>query len=125
MKNLIICILILLLKSFPSFAKWKKVVSTSVGVYFIETDTIRKNKDITYYNSLTDFYEPNLNSSLSAKYRDAINCKTKKFKSFRVIYFLDSMGKGKKVFEVTSKPKEMIDIKEGAAIHSFYKFICK
>ena len=125
MKKLLLITIILLLKSFPSFGEWKELGSTSEGVHFIEKDTIRKNKELTHFNGLTDFFEPNIEFSLSSIYRSVINCKSKKFRIIRMVNYLDSMGKGKIVFEFTFEVKKMIEFEEGGNYKLFYKYICK
>jgi len=127
MKKLFLITIILLLQSFPSFGEWKKSHSNSKGVYLIEVNTIRKNGDLIYYNSLTDFYEPQsmYGSSLSEISRTVMNCKTKKRKRLRSTYYFGSMGKGKITEEFGESPLGWSTFQMGSIIGSHYKFLCK
>ena len=123
MKKLFLITIILLLQSFPSFGEWKKVGSDNSGEFFINSDTIMKNDDLIYFDFLQNFLEPNIKSSLSLIGRDVMNCKTKKYRGLRFVYYFDPMGKGKVVSQITFDNKEMIDI--NVTDDLFYNFLCK
>ena len=125
MKKLFLITLILLFQSFPSYGEWKEVNSDSEGVYFIEVDTVRKNGDLIYFNELNDFYGPSstFDNSLSQIRRLVVNCKTKEIKQLRNIYYLNSMGKGKIVYEF-NHPLSWSHFDKGSLTYSYYKFLC-
>ena len=127
MKKLFLITIILLLQSFPSFGEWKELFSNSDGVHLIEVNTIRKNGNLIYYNSLTDFYEPQSDrgGSLSKINRSVVNCKTKKHKRLRSTYYFDSMGKGKITKEVGESVFGWMTFQIGSVNGSNYKFLCK
>ena len=124
MKKLFLITIILLLQSFPSFGKWKKVLSTSYGVYFINSDTIMKNEDLIYYDTLLNYFEPNIKSSLSQIDRTVMNCKTKKYRGVRFVSYFEPMGKGKVVYEYNFIGKSMVDVKN-EEMNLFYDLLCK
>jgi len=123
MKKLLLITIILLIQSFSSFGEWKKVGSNNDGEFFINSDTIIKNKDLIYFDFLQNFFEPNIESSLSLIGRDVMNCKSKKYRSLRWVYYFELMGKGKVVSQITFSNKEMLDI--DVTDDLFYNFFCK
>ena len=129
MKKLFLITLILLLQSFPSFGEWKEIYSDDDGVVFIEVDTLRKNKGLIYYNSLKDFYKPHIYQSLSSIRRGVLDCKKVKVKSFRILYYQQSMGRGKVVYKynhIENNNDKWSDFYTVSGEMSFhYKFLCK
>jgi hypothetical protein len=98
MNKLFLITIILILQSFPSFGEWKKIDmgdTEGIGTSFIEIDTIRKNGETFYFNTLLDFFEPKTKFGiLSIVNRDIINCKTNEYKSVWRTEYKKSMGKG-------------------------------
>ena len=129
MKKLLLITIILLLQSFPSFGEWKKMYSTSDGVSFINTDTIMKNEGLIYYDLLTNYFEPkrifdSTNTSLSYIVRSVMNCKTKKIRRIRAVFYLEPMGNGRDV-QILHYDNYWDDLKGKAAYVYIYNFLCK
>lgn len=126
MKKLLLITIILLLQSFPSFGEWEEIDSNEDGVYFIEVDTIRKKGDLVYFNTLTDNFEPDASiyNSLSSTMRRVINCKTKQAKRLRSVNYLNSMGRGKIVLEMSYEWEKMSKYGEFGNYRLYHKFLC-
>lgn len=124
LKRLSLILICLTVFSSPSFGEWKEVEQNYFGVYFIETDTIRRNGDTVYFNMLKDFFKPqNQNRVLSEWSRESINCKTKVSTTFLVRLHSYSMGKGEVVveFDYSDDP---LKIQNGSLFDRISKTIC-
>ena len=126
MKKLFLITLTLLFLSSPSFGEWKEIDSDNDGVIFIEADTLRNKENLVYFNALTDFYEPQFSSKtvLSTISRMVIDCRNRKIKYLRTVWFKGSMGRGEIDAEFGSYDWIEDGWEKGSIHDLYYKFVC-
>ena len=95
MKKLITTLILLLMFSSPSYAKWTKVV-TDVGgnTFYLDFERIRKVDGFVYWWQLTDFLKPNQYGHFSGKSYRQGDCKSFRWKILSWSLHKEPMGGG-------------------------------
>ena len=84
MKKLLLITVLLLLQSFPSYGEWQKISADNEKVSYIELDTVKHNKTITYFSVMFDFFEPQKGGVLSAINNVAVDCKIDMYRTLQI-----------------------------------------
>ena len=87
--------LFVLLFSSSSWGEWTFIASTDRGdSYFVDLETIKKQKAYVYYWELVDYVIPIQDIAYSAKNYIVTDCNLLGFKYLQDIYYSEPMGKG-------------------------------
>ena len=92
---IIFILLITLIFSSTSNAKWIKVLELENGIsFYIDFDNTKKDDGFIYWWDLTDYLKPTPYGYLSAKLYKQGDCKTFRYKFLRFYFYSKPMGKG-------------------------------
>ena len=92
---IIFILLITLIFSSTSNAKWTKVLELENGIsFYIDFDKTKKDDGFIYWWDLTDYLKPTPYGYLSAKLYKQGDCKTFRYKFLRFYFYSKPMGKG-------------------------------
>ena len=92
---IIFILLITLIFSSTSNAKWTKVLELENGIsFYIDFDKTKKDDGFIYWWDLTDYLKSTPYGYLSAKLYKQGDCKTFRYKFLRFYFYSKPMGKG-------------------------------
>ena len=92
---IIFILLITLIFSSTSNAKWTKVLELENGIsFYIDFDNTKKDDSFIYWWDLTDYLKPTPYGYSSAKLYKKGDCKTFRYKFLRFYFYSKPMGKG-------------------------------
>ena len=92
---IIFILLITLIFSSTSNAKWTKVLELENGIsFYIDFDKTKKDDGFIYWWDLTDYLKPTPYGYLSANLYKQGDCKTFRYKFLRFYFYSKPMGKG-------------------------------
>ena len=92
---IIFILLITLIFSSTSNAKWTKVLELENGIsFYIDFDNTKKDDGFIYWWDLTDYLKPTPYGYLSTKLYKKGDCKTFRYKFLRFYFYSKPMGKG-------------------------------
>ena len=92
---IIFILLITLIFSSTSNAKWTKVLELENGIsFYIDFDNTKKDDGFIYWWDLTDYLKPTPYGYLSAILYKQGDCKTFRYKFLRFYFYSKPMGKG-------------------------------
>ena len=92
---IIFILLITLIFSSTSNAKWTKVLELENGIsFYIDFDNTKKDDGFIYWWDLTDYLKPTPYGYSSAKLYKKGDCKTFRYKFLRFYFYSKPMGKG-------------------------------
>ena len=95
MKKLIFTFLFTTMISFTCWGEWTFIASTDRGdSYFVDLETIKKQKAYVYYWELVDYVIPIQDIAYSSKNYIVTDCNLLGFKYLQDIYYSEPMGKG-------------------------------
>ena len=81
--------------SSPSYAKWTKVSTNTIGVtFYVDFERIRKVDGFVYYWELGDYLKPSPEGHLSGKRYHQGDCKLFRYKSLSSVVHKQPMGRG-------------------------------
>ena len=91
----IIVILINLIFTLNSYAKWTKVVELEDGIsFYVDFERIKKVDGFIYWWDLTNYLKPTLYGHLSTKLYRQGDCKAFRYKFLRFYFYKKTMGDG-------------------------------
>jgi len=94
MKRLFIITFVIIFYSSHSYSDWFKSGVDDEKISYIEKDTIKHKKSITYFNLMFDYFEPKGGDVLSTINSLAVDCKINMFKTLQISTYNRSMAKG-------------------------------
>jgi len=95
MKKIIFTFLFTTMISFTCWGEWTFAVKNERGdSYFVDLETIKKQKGYVYFWELVDYVKPLQGIADSAKNYIVADCNLLVFKYIKDIYYSEPMGKG-------------------------------
>ncbi len=120
--NIFLVLITLIIPSF-CFADWFQIFSTNSGDLFINTDSIKREKNRVFFQQLVNYKNKQPNGMRSLKTFSEINCENLQVRDIGYETFKKNMGYGKN-FYVGKPKKNWKKVRQGTSAHFLNKILC-
>tara|TARA_B100001057_G_C22198065_1_gene699668 strand:- start:152 stop:541 length:390 start_codon:yes stop_codon:yes gene_type:complete len=104
-------------------ANWIKIFTTSHGDLFIESNSIKRDKNRIFYDQLVNYRSIQKNGSRSFITTSEVDCKSLKVRDVNYQLFKQQMGKGNNFYK-GSPLKKWKKYQEGTSAQLINKLLC-
>lgn len=121
-KNIFFILLVLIIPNL-SAADWFQIFSTNSGDLFIDTESIKREKNRVFFQQLVNYKQKQPNGMKSLKTFSEINCNNLQIRDIGYETFKYNMGYGKNFY--SGKPKKnWKNTQQGTSVHFLNKILC-